>query len=291
MAEVRAARPWIGSVAAAADYPSGKRMTEHERYSASCDAATRSEFIPFIRELTRASGDIIRAHFLTGVQAEMKRDQTPVTVADRRAEEAMRELIMRHYPDHGILGEEGGAFRTDASYCWVLDPIDGTRAFLSNCFIFGTLVALSRNGRPLLGAIHSPLTGHLLIGSGTSAWVNDRPVAVRHCHGLEDAFMLASSHWEVFRHRNGPAFEALSRRVRCYRTWGDCHGYFQVATGGADIMLDPILEPWDIMALIPVIEGAGGRITDWHGDDPVTGKSAVATSGPLHNQVVALLNP
>jgi len=223
------------------------------------------------------------------VAVESKRDASPVTVADREAEQAMRTLIMRRYPGHGILGEEHGAYLEGARYRWVLDPIDGTKAFVSNCYLFGTLIALLRDGRPILGAIASPLVGHVLIGDGTQAWVGDRRVRVRRCERLEDATLLTTDHWEVFRRRDGPAFEALSRRVKLYRGWGDCHGYFQVATGGADIMVDPILNAWDIMALVPVIEGAGGRITDWAGRDPVGSDSAIATAGALHDEVVRLL--
>jgi myo-inositol-1(or 4)-monophosphatase len=172
----------------------------------------------------------------------------------------------------------------------VLDPIDGTKSFIANTFLFGTLIALLRDGRPILGVIASPSTGHVLVGTGDAAWLGHTPVHARACARIEEATLLTTDHFEVGRRHDGPAFEALARRARLYRTWGDCHGYFLVATGGADAMLDPIVNPWDIMALVPIVEGAGGRITDWHGGDPVAGDSLVATgAAALHEPVLAAL--
>ena len=141
----------------------------------------------------------------------------------------------------------------------------------------------------ILGAIHHPMTQHLLISDGHRAWLNDSVVGVRRCERIEDAVLLTTCHWDAIERRNGPAFEALSRRARLYRTWGDCHGYFLVAVGGADIMVDPVLSLWDIMPLVPVIGGASGRITDWKGGDPVGGDSIIASGGPLHEEVVRSL--
>ena len=147
-------------------------------------------------------------------------------------------------------------------------------------------------GRPALGVIHQPLVGDFLAGVGDAAWLNDQPVRVSDCTQVEDAILLTTDHWNVFTYQTGPAFEALSRRARRYNNWGDCHGYHLVATGGAQIMGDPIMNPWDLMALIPVVEGAGGVITDWQGNDPVVGVSSLATSSPaLHAAVIAALNP
>jgi myo-inositol-1(or 4)-monophosphatase len=256
------------------------------------DAAERAEFVPFALELAAVAAAVIRPWFLAGVEVVAKSDASPVTVADRRAEEVMRALIAQRYPDHGILGEEYGESNEGARWRWVLDPIDGTRSFVSNSYLFGTLIALLRDGRPVLGVIANPLTGHVLVGTGDETRLQDgRAVRVRACERIEDATLLTTDHWNVARHRDGAAFEALARRARLYRTWGDCHGYGLVATGGADAMLDPVLAPWDIMALVPVVEGAGGRITDWRGGDPVGADSIVATGGSIHDAVIAALNP
>jgi myo-inositol-1(or 4)-monophosphatase len=189
------------------------------------------------------------------------------------------------------VGEEYGAENAGAEFVWVLDPIDGTKAFITACPLFGTLIALMHRGQPVLGAIHQPVLRQLLIGDGRSAELNGRPVRVRPCSDPASAVLLTSDPLNPAKYRDGPAFEALCRRVRFARTWGDCYGYLLVATGWADIMTDPIVSPWDIQAIIPIIRGAGGRITDWKGSDPVKGDSLVAAHPDLHAQVLAALNP
>jgi myo-inositol-1(or 4)-monophosphatase len=263
----------------------------HPTYSGSLEAGRAAEFAAFAAELAAAAAAAIRPHYLSGIRPDIKADDSPVTAADRAAEQAMRALIEERYPEHGILGEEFGLHRAEADYRWVLDPIDGTQAFIANCYLFGTLIALTHHGRPVLGAISSPLTGHLLMGDGQRAWLGEREVRLRPCDRIEDAVLLATDHWDMFRYRNGPAFEALSRRARLYRGWGDCHGYFQLATGGADIMIDARMKDWDIMALVPIVEGAGGRVSDWQGRDPVGSDSLVASAAPIHDAVLAALNP
>ena len=250
-----------------------------------------SEGMHFCKELAAVSGEIIRRHYRTGYAVDTKSDESPVTIADREAELAMRALIEARYPAHGILGEEFGLHQPDAPWRWVLDPIDGTKNFISHSFLFGTLMALLHEGRPVLGVIHHPVTGDYLVGDGTTTWLNDKRVQVRPCARIEDALLLTSSHMGVNGYQDAAAYEALTRRVLRYRTWGDCHGYFLVATGGADIMADPVMAPWDLMAMIPIIEGAGGRITDWQGNEASSATSAVATAGPIHDEVIRALNP
>lgn len=258
---------------------------------AALDERDLAEVMQFARHLAQLSAEVIRPYFRSDMQVDLKHDLSPVTIADRRAEEVMREAITRRYPDHGVLGEEFGHDRPDAPYQWVLDPIDGTKAFIAGSYLFGTLIALTVHGRPVLGVINHPIVGDYLVGTGKQAWLNDRPVQVSGCSSVDQAIMLNTSHWNVANHQDGVAFEALTRRVTRYQNWGDCHGYYLVATGGADIMTDPILNAWDLMALIPIIEGAGGRITDWQGNDPIGGSGAVATNGCIHDEVIRLLNP
>jgi myo-inositol-1(or 4)-monophosphatase len=252
---------------------------------------TEDELIPFAKELADASAAVIRQYFRTDYIVENKSDDSPVTIADRKAEEVMRALIAARFPDHGILGEEHGHHQPDADYQWVLDPIDGTKAFVSHSYLFGTLIALLKEGRPILGVINHPLLNDFLVGMNGRTWLNGRQTYVRPCRRIEDAILLSSPTWTVFEYQNGPAFEALSKRVQRHNNWGDCHGYYVVAAGGADIMADPIMNPWDLLALIPIIEGAGGVITDWQGNDPVAGASIVATGGAIHEEVIRLLNP
>lgn len=245
----------------------------------------------FARLLADASAAVIKPYFRSGVAVDEKGDGSPVTIADRQAEEVMREHIMHEFPDHGILGEEFGQHQPDAAYQWILDPIDGTKNFITGSFLFGTLIALTHHGQPILGVIYHPLTDQFLMGDGAEAFCNGQRVSVRPCDRIEDAVLLSSTHWSVGDHKPFAPFEALTKRAARYRTWGDCHGYFLVGTGYADIMLDPDMRPWDLLPTIPIIRGAGGTITDWHGDDPVVGTSIVATGGRIHDAVIAALNP
>jgi len=267
------------------------------RYSAPISPAERREFVPFMHVLIGTAFDVIKPLFLRGVTVDAKADATPVTAADRGAEAAMRRAIERRYPQHGIVGEEFGV-KAGRRYRWILDPVDGTRAFISHCFLFGTLIALERDDgggfAPILGAIAHPAAGVALIGhrDATRLYTADgaeRAARVRRCARIEDATVLATTHWETGEQRGGEGSAALIRRARLYRTWGDCFGYFALATGGADVMLDPSLAYWDVAAIVPVVEGAGGRVSSWTGGDPLAELSLIATAGPVHEAVLQLL--
>jgi histidinol phosphatase-like enzyme (inositol monophosphatase family) len=249
------------------------------------------DFIFFAQKLAQASGEIIRRYFRSGVEVETKSDQSPVTIADRQAEEVMRRMIQNRYPHHGVLGEEFETINPEAEYQWVLDPIDGTKTFISGTYLFGTLIALLKDGKPILGVINNPITAQFLLGDGETTWLNGTAVRVRPCASIEEATLLTTDWLDIHEYHSGPAFDNLARRARLRRTWGDCHGYFLVATGYADIMVDAIMHVWDVAALIPIIEGAGGRITDYHGGDPMTGEGAIATAGLIHEEVLRVLNP
>jgi histidinol phosphatase-like enzyme (inositol monophosphatase family) len=244
----------------------------------------------FLIELAERSGDFIRPFFASpDLAVENKSDDSPVTAADRGAEQLLRELIAKKFPSHGIIGEEFGNERPDAEWTWVLDPIDGTKSFMSAVPLFGTLIALMHEGQPVLGAIHQPILRQLMIGDGRSTTLNGRPMRVRPTARLEDATLLTSDPLNPARYQDGARYAGLEKRVRLSRTWGDCYGYLLLAGGWADLMLDPIMNTWDIQALIPVVRGAGGVITDWHGGDPVKGSSIVAANPILHPQVIAAL--
>jgi histidinol phosphatase-like enzyme (inositol monophosphatase family) len=264
------------------------------RYGAAISAAERREFIPFMHRLIGTAFAVIRPLFLRGVAVSRKADATPVTAADRGAEAAMRRAIEQRYPGHGIVGEEFGE-KAGHRYRWILDPIDGTRAFITHCFLFGTLIALERddgNGHaPILGAIAHPAAGVALIGhrGGTRLYAADgstRPARVRRCTRIGEATVLATAHWESGEQPGGAGAAGLIRSAGLYRTWGDCFGYFALATGGADVMLDPKLAYWDVAAIVPVVEGAGGRVSSWSGGDPLAEPSLIATAGPLHDEVL-----
>ena len=249
-----------------------------------------TEFKKFIYYLANLSANIIKPYFRTEVSIEQKEDKTPVTVADKNAEEAMRKAIIEEYPEHGIIGEEFGSYNEDAEYKWVLDPIDGTKSFICGALSFGTLIALLKNDEPILGVINQPILNEFLIGDNKTTFINNKPASVRNCKDISEAVLLTTDHINIEKYQNLEKFEKLIRKVRLYRNWGDCYGYYLLATGFADVMIDPIMSFWDTMALIPIIKGAGGIISDYKGDDPVTGNSIIAASPRIHSQVINCLN-
>ena len=250
----------------------------------------RRTFGATLERLARASGEIIVPYFQSGdFGLETKADASPVTLADRQAEKRMREIVKREFPDHGIIAEEFGNENEDAEYVWVFDPIDGTISFVSGCPLFGTLIGLLHRGEPVLGAIHQPVIGQLCIGDSETTTMNGRTVRVRECHALSEATLLTTDLENVARYQDAAAFTALRESVRLFRTWGDCYGYLLLATGGAEIMMDPILNPWDLLPVVPVIRGAGGVITAWDGSDVVKAESCLAASPGVHAQVLATL--
>jgi len=202
----------------------------------------------------------------------------------------MREEIMREFPDHGILGEEFGKHNEEAEYQWILDPIDGTKSFICGTVTFGTLIALTIKGEPILGVINQPVLKEFLIGDNNTCELNGQKVFVRDTKKLSEAVLLASEHFTIGKYFSQQKFDELAKNTKLYKNWGDCYGYYLVATGYADIMIDPIMNIWDSMALIPVIRGAGGIITDYEGKDPVKGNSIVASTPLLHNVVIKNLN-
>jgi myo-inositol-1(or 4)-monophosphatase len=246
----------------------------------------------FLLELAQQSGDFIRPLFgSAGLAVETKSDQSPVTQADRGAEELMRAAIARKFPTHGIVGEEFGPERADAEFVWVLDPIDGTKSFITGVPLWGTLIALLHRGEAVLGCIHQPVLRQLMVGDGQTTVLNGQPMRSRPVGRLEDATLLTSDPLNPAKYQDGAVYAALAQRAKLVRTWGDCYGYLLVAGGWADVMLDPIMNPWDIAALVPIIRGAGGVITDWQGKDPLRGNSIVAAgSSALHREVLAALN-
>jgi histidinol phosphatase-like enzyme (inositol monophosphatase family) len=210
---------------------------------------------------------VVRPFFRAGVTADLKSDESPVTVADRAAEQAMRSALSDRFPDHGILGEEYGLVRPDARLRWVLDPVDGTRAFITGRPMFGTLIALFDGATPILGIIDQPITRERWIGAVGRRTQFTGPfggaAACRPCANLADAELSATSP-QVFAD-DMAAWERLTGAVRRTSFGGDCYAYGLVALGLIDVIAEATMKVWDWAALVPVIEGAGGSITDWSG--------------------------
>jgi len=245
----------------------------------------------FMLELARASGDFIRPLFgRRDLAVELKSDQTPVTRADRGAEELMRRMIKARFPTHGLLGEELGPENVGAEFVWVLDPVDGTKSFITGVPLWGTLIGLLHEGQPVLGCIHQPVQNQLVLGDGTTTTLNGEPVRCRPTTRLAEATLLTCDWLAPARYQDGAGFDRLAKSARLCRTWGDAGGYLLLATSWADLVVDPIMNPWDIAALVPVIRGAGGVITNWTGGPAYPANSTVAAATPaLHAQALELL--
>lgn len=249
-------------------------------------------FAELADKLADAARPVVLKHFHDGVVAESKADQSPVTVADREAEAVMRGLIEAAFPDHGIYGEEHGVTNADAPYVWVLDPIDGTVGFATGKPLFGTLIALTRNGRPVLGVIDAPAMDQRWRGmAGAPSTLNGKEIRTRACAELQDAWLYATTP-DMFAGHDAHAFERLSDLVRRRAFGADCYAYGLLASGRVDLVVEADLKPYDYCALVPVIEGAGGVITDW-GGAPLTlasdGRVCAAGDGAAHTAALGCL--
>ncbi|MDH4198914.1 MAG: histidinol-phosphatase [Spirochaetia bacterium] len=233
---------------------------------------------------------IVLKYYDTSLEIELKKDLSPVTIADREVENYIRDQIQQTFPDHGMIGEEGGDYLPEAQYKWIIDPIDGTKSFISHAPLFGTLIALCHNEKPVLGCIFLPATNDVLMGNNEQTFLNGKPVQMSQEVELKEALLLTTDYKDFSRYKKRDGFDRLMDQCRISRTWGDCFGYYLVATGKAQIMIDPAMSVWDKMALIPVIRGAGGAISDFYGNPPESGDSIVACVKSLHREVIQILN-
>lgn len=252
---------------------------------------TLHELRDFAAELAWQAGRVTLRFFQTGVTPEFKADESPVTVADRGAERLMRELIEARYPGHSILGEEEGETRPGAAFRWILDPIDGTKTFVRGVPMYAVLIGLEREGQPVVGAIAIPPLGELLVAArGLGCTWNGRRAQVSPVASLGEALLLCTDSEGMERYGRGPAYRRLVAATKMQRTWGDAYGYALVATGRAEVMLDPQMSIWDCAALLPVLEEAGGTFTDWQGQPTINAGEAIATNGALLHEVLALVS-
>lgn len=238
------------------------------------------------------AGRITLSHFQSAsLEVEIKNDLSPVTVADRSAEAHIVEVIRRSFPEHSILGEESGEIIGSEPYQWIVDPIDGTKSFINGVPLYGVMIGVVVDGVPSVGVVHFPALGdmHTAAKGHGSRW-NGRPARVSGCSSLDDARLLTTSSKSISRDPNASRiYFELERKSKLARGWGDCYGHMLVATGRADIMLDPNMSIWDCAALMPIVEEAGGRFTDWNGDARIDGGSAISTNGALHDAVMSIV--
>jgi myo-inositol-1(or 4)-monophosphatase len=257
---------------------------------------TAIDFAAFVDELATVSGEAILPFFRTAMGVEDKSATArfdPVTQADRAAELAMRALIKRSFPAHGIVGEEYGNERTDAEYVWVLDPIDGTKSFIAGMPNWGSLIGLTHNGEPVFGMMHQPFIGERFSGDGAAARyrgpAGPRNLLVRPCEALSDAILFTTSPM-LMSAEERKAFGRVEEGVKLSRYGGDCYCYCMIAAGQVDLVIEAGLKPHDIMALIPIVTGAGGIMTNWDGGPAVNGGRIVAAGDKrVHAAAMELL--
>jgi len=255
------------------------------------------DFTAFIGRLATASGETILPFFRTSLSIDNKsahNDFDPVTEADRAAEAVMRRLIKANFPQHGIVGEEFGNEQENAEYVWVLDPIDGTKSFISGFPIWGTLIALLHRTMPVFGMMHQPFIGERFSGDNGSAHYSgasgERRLSVRRCGSLQDATLFTTSPL-LMNEADRASFGGVEKAVRLTRYGGDCYSYCMLAAGHLDLVIETELKPYDIAALIPIITGAGGIVTTWQGKPAQSGGRIIAAGDPrVHEAALKLLN-
>jgi len=268
--------------------------------------------VQFALDLAIAAGNTTLQYFRTNqYQVERKRDKSPVTQADKSAEETVRKLISDRFPADAILGEEFGTVAGNSPYEWIIDPIDGTKSFISGVPLYSTLVGMTIHGEPTIGVIAIPAMGEVIVAAkGFGAWYGAIPLNsfqatkptednafniemtranVSRQSKLEDGLLLTSQS-DNFAHRNATtAYQALESLAYITRTWGDGYGYLLVATGRAEVMVDPIVNPWDVAAVAPVILEAGGRFSTWDGQYDIRKSHCIGSNGLVHDEVISHL--
>lgn len=253
--------------------------------------AQMSAFLDFALDAAWQAGRITLGYFQNGVIAERKGDDSPVTVADKTAEKRLRELIEKYWPEHGIIGEEFGSQTGAGKYTWTVDPIDGTKSFVQGVPIYSNLIALTDENGPLVGVANFPALNETVYATrGGGCFWNGRRTRVSEVKALKDAVLLSSEiDYSKFGAKADP-WNTLVTSTYIQRTWGDSYGYALVATGRAEIMIDPWMAIWDCGPLQVILEEAGGTFTDWKGTPTIYNGEAFATNGHLYQDVLKIIN-
>ncbi len=245
------------------------------------------ELLQFAVEIARGAGEITLQYYRKRPETSTKSDGSYVTIADREAESYLRKQIAARFPDDAVLGEEEGESTGRSGRRWIVDPIDGTFAFVHGVPFYGVLIALEIEGELKVGVVNIPALGEIVSAAkGVGCFLNGEPARVSETRELKDALVLCTDFAACARFGFGPAAERLQADAKTSRTWGDCYGYVLVATGRADVMLDPVMNLWDCAPLLPIMEEAGGTFTDWCGERTASGGNAIATNGLLFEEVM-----
>ncbi len=249
-----------------------------------------SKVLDFAVEIARVAGEITLRYFKKAQTPELKSDGSFVTVADRETETFLREAIAREFPDDAILGEEYGEQSGTSARCWIVDPIDGTYSFVHGVPFYGVLIGVLFDGEPTVGVVNLPALGEIVYAAkDLGCFWNGVPARVSQTLRLDESLLLCTDFGTCADYGFGEAANRLQSKVKARRTWGDCYGHVLVATGRADIMLDPVMNVWDCAALLPILEEAGGTFTDWQGSRTIHGGNAVSTNKSLFAQSLQTL--
>ena len=251
------------------------------------DRPELEQLLDFAVNLAREAGEITLKYFRGAHGAELKADGSVVTVADREAEAHIRARLAEKFPDDGVIGEEAGESAGSSGRQWIVDPIDGTYSFVRGVPLYGVMLGLEVSGETVLGVVNLPAINELASAArGTGCFWNGQRARVSETASLDRALLLSPDFGLGDKYGKGPAVARLQRAAGARRTWGDCYGHVLVATGRADVMLDPVMNVWDCAALLPIIEEAGGRFTDWRGQRTIRGGDAISTNALLFDQVM-----
>lgn len=249
------------------------------------------DLLDFAHEIAWQAGKLTLRYFQSGVSVDRKADESPVTVADREAEAYLRAAIAARYPTHAVLGEEDGlSGSVDATYRWILDPIDGTKSFVRGVPLYGVMVGLVREGQPVVGVVNVPALGEIVYAAaGRGCWWNGRVCRVSQVGTLRESLVLSTIASGYEQYGKGEALQRILGAAGIFRTWGDCYGHLLVATGRAEAMLDPIMNIWDAAALFPILAEAGGSYTDWQGRPIIDGPDGISCNAAVRAELMQLL--
>ncbi len=249
------------------------------------------ELLDFANQIAIHAGKITLRHFQRDLVVERKADASPVTVADREAEAYLREAIQGRYRNHAVLGEEEGLSGPHgATYRWVLDPIDGTKSFIHGVPLYGVMIGILREGEPVAGVVHMPALGEIVAAArGLGCTWNGRPCRVSTVATLRESLVVATVAGGYERYGKAEAFARILGAAGLFRTWGDCYGYVLVATGRAEVALDPVMNVWDAAALLPILTEAGGAFTDWRGTPTIEGGEGIGANRAVLDELLRLI--
>lgn len=248
-------------------------------------------YLEFATETAWQAGQLTLGYYQTGIRPEFKADDSPVTIADRRSEEFIRSRIEATFPTHAIVGEEFGLKETaGATFRWIIDPIDGTKSFVRGVPLYSVLLGLEVEGQPRLGVAYFPALNEMVAAAeGDGCWWNGRPCRVSTRSRLKDGVVVHANTATFAHYGHGPAWERIQQAAGYCAGWCDSYGYVLVATGRAELALDPIMSVWDCAALYPIVNEAGGFFGDWQGNPTIYGRDAIATPTTLLPEVLALI--